>query len=129
MDYRNSADLSDWNTIIYGHHMKNGSMFASLIEYQDQDYYNKHPVMYLYTPGHRYKLELVAGYTAGVDDMIYEIPVTEDDRDKILEYAGRMTLFDSGVTVDEDDKLVTLSTCSYDYEDARYVVIGKVVEQ
>ena len=128
-DYRCSADLKDWNTLVYGHHMKNGSMFAGLMDYRDPAYYEEHPVMYLYIPGKRYKLELIAGYTTTVDDMIFSIPATKEGRDKILHHASRVSSFISGITADAKDKLVTLSTCSYAYDDARYVVIGRIVEE
>ncbi len=129
MDFRNNADCSDWNTVIYGHNMKNDTMFGSLLDYRDPDYYEEHPVMYLYTPGKRYQMELIAAYTTDVNNAIYSIPTTKEGRDEIFDYASRRYSFISHVTVGDDDRLVTLSTCSYAYEDARYVVIGKLVEE
>lgn len=128
-DFRNSAGFSDWNTVIYGHNMKNGTMFASLLDYRNPDYYEEHPAMYLYTPGHRYRLELIAGYTTNVSDLIYSVPATKEERDEILEHAYKVSSFVSGIIAGAEDKLVTLSTCSYDYDDARYVVIGRLVEE
>lgn len=127
-DCRNSADFTDWNTIVYGHNMKNGTMFAELMNYRNPSYYEEHPVMYLYLPGKRYKLELVAGYTTNVDDIIFSAPATKEERDAIFNHASRVSSFISGITLDAQDKLVTLSTCSYAYDDARYVVIGRIVE-
>lgn len=129
MDCRNSGDLSDWNTVIYGHNMKNGTMFASLLDYRSPVYYEEHPVMYLYTPGQRYRVELIAGYTTSVNDLIYSVPATKEDRNKILDHACKVSSFLSDVTVGDEDRLVTLSTCSYAYDDARYVVIGRIVEE
>ena len=129
MDYRNNADLSDWNTIIYGHNMKSGAMFASIPDYQDPGYYEKHPVMYLYTPGKKYRLELIAGYTTDVNDRIYSVPVTEEEQAEIVEAACKKSSFTSDIEVEEGDKLITLSTCSYAHDDARYVVIGRLVEE
>lgn len=129
MDYRNSTDLSDFNTIIYGHHMKNGTMFAFLLNYREQEYYETHPSLFLYTPGHRYRIEMIAGYTTGVEDGIYSLPATKENRDAILEHAKKESDFTSNVTVEEEDKLVTLSTCAYEYPNARYVVIGRLVEE
>ena len=128
IDCDNSPDLSDWNTIIYGHYLKNGTMFGTIKNYDSQDYYESHPVMYLYTPGHRFCLELIAGYTAKTDDMVYSIPDNAADRDKIVTYACEQSSFASDVTVGEDDKLVTLSTCMDDMFEKNYVVIGKVTE-
>ena len=128
MDYQNHSDFSDWNTIIYGHHMKNGTMFASLVKYQNQEYYDKHPVMYLYTPGRRMKLEILAGYTTNVEDSVYTIPTTKEGRDELVKHVLQKSNFTSEVSVTGEDKLVTLSTCTYEYEDARFVVIGKIAE-
>ena len=50
VDYRNSSDLSDWNSIIYGHNMRNDSMFGSLTDYKSQSYFDAHPEIFLLTP-------------------------------------------------------------------------------
>ena len=125
-DYRCSSDFSDWNTVIYGHNMKSGSMFAGLTNYFDPAFYEEHPVMYLYVPGKRYTLELVAGYETDVYDSVYSLPVTKEDRDQIAAYAAKRSAFDAGIVVGGEDRLVTLSTCTYDYDDARFVLIGRI---
>lgn len=129
MDYRNHADLSDWNTIIYGHNRKDGTMFASLLKYRDPEYYEAHPVVYLYTPGHCYRVELFAGYTTDTADQIYSVPAAKEERDAIIAQAQEKSTFTSDVSVGAEDRLVTLSTCAYDYENARYVVVGRIVEE
>lgn len=128
VDYRCAADFSDWNTVIYGHQMNNGTMFGSLANFGDPAYYEEHPVMYLYVPGKRYKLELIAGYTTDIYDIVYNLPASRETRDEILARAVEKSSFQSGITVNGEDKLVTLSTCSYDYDNARYVVIGRLAE-
>ena len=127
-DCRNSPDFTAWNTLVYGHNMKNGTMFAELMNYRNPAYYEEHPVMYLYLPGKRYRLELIAGYTTTVEDIIFSVPATKEERDAVLKHADRVSSFISDVTAGAQDKLVTLSTCSYAYDDARYVVIGRIVE-
>lgn len=127
-DYRCSADFSDWNTVIYGHQMNNGTMFGSLANYRNPVYYEEHPVMYLYVPGRRYKLELIAGYTTDIYDIVYSLPTSKEARDELLIQAMEKSSFQSGVTAGGEDRLVTLSTCSYDYDNARYVVIGRLAE-
>lgn len=129
VDYRNSPDFSDEITLIYGHNMKNGSMFASLMDYQNPGYYEEHPVMYLFTPEKRYQLELIAGYTTDTNDILYEVPATVADRESVLSHAEKVSSFISGVTAAPEDRLVILSTCSYAYDDARYVVIGRLIEE
>lgn len=129
VDSENSRDFSDWNTVIYGHNMKNGTMFATLVKYREQAFYDQHPQLYLYVPGHRYTLELVAGFTTDTNDRIYRIPATFDDREKILDYARKHSTFVSDTQVGLEDKLVTLSTCVYEFENARYVLIGRILEE
>lgn len=125
---KNASNFTDWNTIIYGHNMKNGTMFHDLIEYNDESFYDEHPVMYLYVLGVRYQIELIAGAVVDTDSDIYSIPKNSEGRDDILEIIRKKSTFTSDVEVREDDKIITLSTCSYEYEDARYVVVGKLTE-
>lgn len=129
IDCHNSSDFSDWNTVIYGHNMKNGTMFASLLEYRNPAYYEAHPIMYLYTPENRYKIELIAGFTTSTEDIIYQFPSSKQNRDKILQHAYHSSSFISGITVEAEDKLVTLSTCSYTSDNSRYVVIGRLIKE
>ena len=129
MDYRNHSDFSDWNTFVYGHNMKNGSMFASLMDYRNPGYYEKHPVMYIYVPGQRYKLELLVGYTTTEADTIFQLPDSKEEREEILDRAYRLSTFESNIRPEETDHLVTLSTCSYVSDDARYLVIGRLVAE
>ena len=73
MDFRCNPDLSDFNTIIYGHHMKNGSMFASLHQYIKQDFYDEHKYIWYLTPDHIYRLDVLAGYVGDAEAEIYTI--------------------------------------------------------
>ena len=68
MDCRNELDFSDRHTIIYGHHMDNGTMFQNLMGYKSQEFYDQHPVGQLITPDGSYTLEFFAGYVASVED-------------------------------------------------------------
>ena len=108
--------------------MKNGTMFATLSDYRSPGYYEEHPVMYIYIPDHCYRFEIIAGYTTGVDDLIYSIPASKEDRDAIITYACKESSFISNISLDDEDKLVTLSTCSYDFDDAGYVLVGRIIE-
>lgn len=125
MDYRNQADFSDWNTIIYGHKMKNGSMFGSLPYYREQSYYDAHPEIYIFTPEQNFRLELLGGYVTPADAQTYTFPINAQERDALAELArSKSTFAADAVELGPEDKLVTLSTCVYDYEDARYVLVG-----
>lgn len=121
MDFRNSGDFSEENSIIYGHHMNNGSMFASLEMYRTQSYYDEHPVLYLLTPDADYKLELIAGKTVHADDQIvYSTNLTVEEAQERMENSD----FQADVTLEPQDHFVTLSTCAYSFHGARYVVTG-----
>ena len=124
MDSCNQANFSDWNTVIYGHNMKDGTMFGTLPEYRKQTYYDAHPVLYLFTPQQMYRVELVAGYLTAATSEAYSTPQSQDERDLLLEAAREHSTFVSSTTVEPDDRVITLSTCSYEYNDARYVLVG-----
>jgi len=116
MDYRNNADFSDEITIIYGHNMKNGSMFGTVPKYKKQSFLEKHPVMIFRTPEKNYTFEVLGGYATTASDMIYSYPNTDE---KIAELKTQF-----GTT----DNLVLLSTCTYETEDARYILVCKLIE-
>lgn len=128
IDTRNTGDFSDWNTVVYGHNMHNGTMFGTLTEYNSQEYYNAHPVMYLLTPLQNYKIEIIAGYVTSFDSEIYDIKNTIKERDTIVQTALDKTGFTSEVVITDNDRIITLSTCSYEYENARYVLLGVLRE-
>ncbi len=126
MDMDNQGDFSDANTAIYGHHMRNGSMFASLDKYRKQSYYDEHPVIYLYTPGGDYAIELFSAYVRNASLLPHDFESPE----AFLAYVDKIKAlsdFRSDVKIGADDRIVTLVTCNYNYDDARYVVHGKLV--
>lgn len=129
MDCGNREGFADENTLVYGHHMASGKMFACLVSYADQAYYEEHPIVYFITEDKDYRLELFSGYTATTASEAYTLCFsTEDEFAGWLERARRRSDFVSGVQAGADDRVVTLSTCAYSFQDARYVVHGKVTE-
>ena len=130
LDVMCAGDFSDYNSIIYGHHMNDGSMFASLDNYRAADgaYAREHNVMYLNTPNGNYRVELFAGYLTDADSNTYTISFPDDS--SFLLYCQEMKAksdFPSDVVVQPGDRIITLSTCSYEWHDARYVVQGRLV--
>lgn len=128
VDYRTPGDFSGAVTIIYGHYMKNGSMFASLAKHKKQSYYDAHPVMELYTPDGDYTIELFAGIIAN-GSIEFLRRDFDDDEDYLayIETLKNASTFRSNVTVRADDRIVALITCSYEFSNARYAVFGKLV--
>ena len=127
MDYKNQRNLMDDNTLIYGHHMDSGKMFASLVKYKNQEFYDAHPVLYFLTEDVVYQIELFAGYTTTADSGAYMISLSM--REEKIEWLKEMfhsSDFFADVTVSALDHIVTFSTCAYDFQDARYVLHGKL---
>ena len=115
IDYRNLPDFQDPNTLIYGHHMRNDSMFGTLTDYADQAYFEGHPIMLMMTPDEIFLLEIFAGYTTSDKDHCYDIAISdEEDMAAFVDEAVRKSDFVSGVQVQTTDRLVTLSTCAWD---------------
>ena len=123
MDCRCNPDLSGLNTIIYGHHMKNGSMFASLHQYVNQSFYDDHKYMWYLTPDHTYRLDVLYGYVGNAEAEIYTIFTDKDELDSYLSFARSKSTFAADHTPEGINGVVALSTCSYEYDDARYVLV------
>lgn len=127
-DCRNTGLFSDGNTVIYGHHMKNGTMFGSLAAYRDQSFYDAHPVLYLYTPQGNWRIELFSG-TAEDGNREFVRFDFEDEAD-FEAYAASLrarSVFRSSVTPEPGDRLVSLCTCSYERDNARFQLVGRLV--
>ena len=128
IDCECAPNFSGANTIIYGHNMKDGSMFASLHNYVDQSYYDAHPVMYLSTPACDYKLEIFSCFTCDFDADTYTLSfASEAEYSSFLNKMASQSNVKTNVSVDSSERIVTLSTCTYEYDNARYVVMAKLV--
>lgn len=129
LDTRNAADFSDWNSIVYGHHMKNGTMFSGLTEYKKQEFYDTHPTILIMTPEQNFRVEIFAGYVANVKDNAWKVDFGTDavfvDWQKSVK---ERSCFNSGITPAATDCIVTLSTCSYEFDNARFVLHG-IIQQ
>ncbi len=130
-DYESQADFSDRNTIIYGHNMRDGSMFAALNEYDEQSYFDGHPQMYLVTPGGGYVVEIFTAFAAepsesGGDTSPWRLSWKDDGAYTtwLATMAGR-SVVETNVTVTSSDKVLTLSTCTPGGR-SRFIVMGKM---
>lgn len=125
MDYRNEPDLSHRNTVFYGHHMQNGSMFQEITKYKTQAFYDEHPVCLVMTPNGNYKLEFFAGYVTDLNSQAWKLEFGSDEEFALwLEDAISKSTFSSTVAPTAQDRVVTFSTCTYEFNDARYVLLG-----
>lgn len=129
IDCENHSGFTDDNTVIYGHHMNNGSMFASIVNYATQSYYEDHPVLYLNTPSLNYRLEVISGYVTNSENeltYLYNFK-NENTRKEFIAFSKSSSKISTNVDIKAKDKFVTLSTCTYEYDNARFVVIAKMV--
>lgn len=129
MDYRNSGDFTDPNNIIYGHRMNNGTMFADISKYSNREFFETHPYILIMTPEANYKLEVFSAYIANTTYSSWDL--TFDGNDVYLNWLNSVadrSYFDTGVELTAEDRTVTLSTCTYEFEDARFIVHGVLRE-
>lgn len=132
VDYRMEKDFRGFNSIIYGHHMKDGSMFRSIRGYTKEDgYYDKHKTLELATPHGNYHLVVFSAFiTKATDEDTYKMTYDEAEKQAYIDRAwerSELPITKDSVDVTKNDRLVTLSTCAYDYEEARYIVMCKMV--
>lgn len=126
VDAAASSDFTDKNTIIYGHRMKDGSMFRKLEEYKDKDFWKENPYFYIYTPDGKeitYKIYSV-GQVLDTSDTYLTSFAGEEDYQKFLDMTMKEADYDTGVKVTTDDTIVTLSTCTAASDENRFVVRG-----
>ena len=130
MDYRNDGAFVDTNTVIYGHNMKNGKMFAVLKKFGQQAFYDGHKEFYIMTPEGNRRYEIVSAFHTDALSDIYDRTFSSDQAkqawlDKVLRNSAVLSTASASI----DDSFVTLSTCvSGDNYRARFVVIGKLAE-
>ena len=125
LDSRVAEDLSDRHSIIYGHHMKNGSMFSGLTKYKEQQYYEAHPSGYLLMPDENYTIEFFAGYVASANADAWNLDFESDEEYMAwIDRAIEQSCFESPVRPVADSRIVTLSTCSYEFKNARFILLG-----
>ncbi len=122
LDSRCSPSLTDGHTVIYGHHMKNQTMFSALEQYKQQEFYEAHPRGWLITPQESYRLRFFAGYVTDTGSEAWKIPL--EGKEQWLREAMAQSCFQCDETVTGPVQIVTLSTCSDDFEGARFVLHG-----
>ena len=113
LETRNNPALSDFNTILYGHHMRNGSMFAALLDYQDPAFAKGHSAVYLLTEDGIYQYTVFAAYEASIVSDTYRLTFQDDAQKQaaITSYLQR-SQWESPLDVTTNDHILTLSTCT-----------------
>lgn len=130
MDYQSASDFSDFNTIIYGHNMRNGTMFSSLRSYASPGYWELHPYFYIRTDTGVSRYDIFAVQSASIDSIIYGLGIDTDQRkQQFLRFATDYSLVETGIIPTTDDSIVTLSTCTGSGHSHRWVVLGRLNEE
>ena len=125
VDSRNQRGFEDLHNIIHGHHMNDGTMFAVLLEYRSQEFFEAHPQMLLMTPEGNYIIQIFAGYVADVRENSWQIHFNSyTEFDEWIRQSIARSDFTSNLRVGASDQIITFSTC---FHDARYVVLGKLI--
>lgn len=130
MDYRCNSTIFSKNSVIYGHNMKDNSMFAQLLKYGNASFYNSAPIIDYSTLYGEHKFKIFAAFYTTVD--FNYIQVSFADRKEFLALvaeARARSVIDTNVDVNVDDSIITLSTCAYidGVENARFVVMGRLL--
>ena len=134
LDYQCDIKLPSDNLIIYAHNMRDGSMFAKLLSYEKKDYYRNNQIVYFDTNYKRGKYQIFAVFRTKVgadDEFVYNEDTHFTDELTFREYIKKVqdnSLYDTGVDVNFGDKLLTLSTCSYNRSNERVVVMAKKIQ-
>ena len=130
MNAYNAADLSDQNTLIYGHHMRDGSMFGQLLDFEDSTYLDQHRTFTIYTETGAHQYLIFSAFVTYSASFVYtdHFEFSWDFYD-FIEKARTSSILDMGVEVTEEDQIVTLSTCTSRGNRAeRFVVMGKLAQ-
>lgn len=134
IELSDSQTFLEFNTIIYGHNMNDGSMFAPLHDYEDKDFYDEHREIFIYTADHTFKYEVFAAVMYSDIHIPYYFDDTlESDRTAFLDSLTEDIVQDRSIisedtSVTEDDCIITLSTCDKTLRSNRYLVVAVLTQ-
>lgn len=130
-DAKTVSPFEQFNTIIYGHHMRDGSMFNNLKKFKERDFFDSHKTFELFTPKQNYTVNILSFYDDYAYSEIYKtVFSSQGEKNKYIQYLNdNVHLLYQNDKVKANDKIILLSTCAYEFEDARYVLVGRLVPQ
>ncbi len=131
VDVNNPGDFSGRNTFIYGHNMKNGSMFTQLLKYKDDSFYKEHPYFYIYTPDGKVRTYEIfsAGVVKDTSDS-YIMDYADDAAfQTYIDYIKQQSAYPTSAEVTTASKIVSLSTCTNVRDDERFLVHGVMIKE
>ena len=130
MDYRVNLSAPSDNLVIYGHNMKDGQIFGEVLNYRELDYYAAHPVIHFHTPSQTGIYKIIGVFIADGADPSFAYhnfieAETAADMEEFLQQVALRSLIQTTVDAKAGDKLLTLSTCTYEFDQARFVVVAR----
>jgi len=127
LDSRHKREFTNFKSIIYGHYQKNGEMFGALKRLRSRETFDEVTEGMLYTPERTYRLEIFASALTRWDSEFYHFVFrSQSSRERHLDLLRSMALHYRDIGITYEDRLVVLSTCSYEFDGARTVVIARL---
>lgn len=131
LDSRNDSSFSDPYSLLYGHHMENSGMFGDLALYKEEDFFQENSTGYLITPEGVYDLEIFASLVVSASDQyIFDPEIWHTEEAAALAHVKENALYlreNIFQDLDENSRILALSTCSGEFSDARTVVLAKMI--
>ena len=113
LEHLNSPDLTDFNTIVYGHNMRNDSMFGQLDNYSHEEFWKTHPYVYIATEAGVFRYEVFAFFQPAIDSATYTMnPQRDDTKQEFINFSLESNWLDTGIVPPITDRILTLSTCT-----------------
>lgn len=133
LSYDASGDLTDFQTLVYGHHMRNETMFGSLKYYlKDPDYRRQHPSIYIVLDDVICRYDIFSILDTDVYSFVYRLDIVENHlEEEFLRYCKDSSVYDTGVTANAGDRIVSLSTCTTSNlrQTTRWVIQGVLAQE
>ena len=129
LDARNSPELTDRNSIIYGHHTQDSTMFTALLKYKEQSFYDEYPCALLVTTTAYYRIRLFSGYVSDTWGDAWDMDFNDYEYISWLNELRQKSCFEAASQPETEDRIVTLSTCTYEFTSAKFVLHGYISDE
>jgi len=130
LDYQNAPDFSDFNSIIFGHHMDKAVMFGGIDRFTDKDYFEKHRYGNLFFEGKNHGVEFFAFLEVDAYDYtIYRVAVPDNAREEYLENLLEKATYTRNTGAIIEENIVLLSTCTSESTNGRHILVGRITDE
>ena len=130
LDYQNKSDFSDFNSILYGHHMEKKAMFGDIGSFEDKDMFDSHKYGNLYVNGRDYGIEFFSYvHTDAYDSFFFTAAVRDEDRAPFLNNVILKSMHKRDIGVTISDRIILLTTCSINSTNGRDILVGRIMDE